>query len=182
MATPHDAHSATTAAPGGAHETVFPPFDPTHWSSQLFWLVVLFGLLYVLMSRIALPRVGKILEDRAERIAADLNAARAAQTQAAGAQRVHEKTVADARAAAQATAQEAYAAVTAEADAKRHTLEADLAAKLSAADAQIEAGKAAAMSNVHSIAADAAAAIIQQLTGRTPDRAAIDAALASQRS
>lgn len=181
MATPN-AHTATTAAPGGAHEAVFPPFDSTHWPSQLFWLAVLFGLLYVLMSRIALPRVGKILEDRAERIAADLNAARAAQTQAAGAQRVHEKTLADARAAAQATAQEAYNAVTAEADAKRHALEEELATKLSAADAQIEAGKAAAMANVHGIAADAAAAIVQQLTGRAPDRAAIDAALASQRT
>ena len=182
MATPHDAHTATTAAPGGAHEAAFPPFDPTHWPSQLFWLVVLFGILYLLMSRIALPRVGKILEDRAERIAADLNAARAAQEQAAIARQAHEKTVADARAAAQATAQEAHNALVAEADAKRQALEASLTAKLSAADAQIAAGKAAAMANVHGIAADAAAAIVQQLTGRTPDRAAIDAALASERA
>lgn len=181
MATPHDAHAATTAAHGGP-ETVFPPFDPTHWPSQLFWLVVLFGILYLLMSRVALPRVGKILEDRAERIAADLNAARAAQAKAATAQEMHDKTVAEARAVAQATARDAHNAVTAEADAKRHALEADLAAKLSAADLQIEAGKVAAMANVHGIAADAAAAIVQQLTGRTPDRAAIDAALASQRT
>ena len=181
MATPHDAHAATTAAHGGT-ETVFPPFDPTHWPSQLFWLVVLFGILYLLMSRIALPRVGQILEDRAERIAADLNAARAAQAQAATAQQAHDKTVADARAVAQATAREAHDAVTAEADAKRHALEADLAAKLAAADAQIAAGKTAAMANVQSIAADAAAAIVQQLTGRAPDRAAIQAALASERT
>ena len=180
MATPHDAHTATTAAPGGAHETVFPPFDPTHWTSQIFWLVVLFGLLYLLMSRIALPRVGKILDDRAERIAADLNAARAAQEQAAVAQRAHEKTVGDARAAARATAQEAHNAVTAEADAKRRALETSLAAKLSAADAQIATSKTAAMANVRGIAADTATAIVQQLTGRTPDHAAVEAALASE--
>lgn len=180
MAT-HDPHIATTEAPAAQHDAVFPPFDPTHWGSQLFWLVVLFGILYLLMSRIALPRVTRILDDRAERIAADLNAARAAQEQAAGAQRAHEKTMADARAAAQATAQEAHRAVTAEADAKRHTLEASLAEKVSAADAQIAASKTAAMANVREIAAEAATAIVQQLTGRAPDRAAIDAALTSER-
>ena len=173
---------AATDAHGAPGETVFPPFDSTHWGSQLFWLVVLFGLLYVLMSRIALPRVAAILDDRSQRIAADLNAARAAQTHAAEAERVHEKMVGEARAAAQATAQEAKNAVAAKAEAERKTLEAALATKLAASDAQIAAGKNAAMANVNTIAADAASAIIQQLTGRTPDRAAIDRALASQKA
>ena len=176
------AHAATEA-PGGAHvETVFPPFDPSHWSSQLFWLVVLFGLLYILMSRVALPRVGQILDDRAKRITADLAAARAAQEQAAEAERVHHKTVADAHAAAQATAQQAHQAVASEGDAKRRSLDAELAAKLSASDAQIDASKSAAMSNVRAIAAEAAAMIVQQLTGRAPDQAAIEAALASEKA
>ena len=173
---------AATDAHGAPGETVFPPFDATHWPSQLFWLVVLFGLLYVLMSRVALPRVAAILDDRSQRIAADLNAARAAQAHAAEAERAHEKTVGEARAAAQATAQEARNAVATQAEGERKTLEIALAAKLAAAEAQIAAGKNAAMANVNAIAADAAAAIIQQLSGRAPDRAAIDSALASQKA
>ncbi len=172
---------AATDPHGAPGETVFPPFDATHWPSQLFWLVVLFGLLYVLMSRIALPRVAAILDDRSQRIAADLNAARAAQAHAAEAERAHEKTVGEARAAAQATAQEARSAVAVQAESERKTLEVALAAKLAAAEAQIVAGKTAAMANVKTIAADAASAIVQQLTGRAPDRAAIDGALASQK-
>jgi F-type H+-transporting ATPase subunit b len=173
----HETH-ATTEASG---ETVFPPFDTTHFTSQIFWLVVLFGLLYWLMSRIALPRVGAILDDRATRIANDLAAARTAQEQAAEAQRQHDKTLADAKAAAQATAQETHRALAAEADAKRHALESELATKMAAAETQIAASKASAMSNVNTIATDAAHAIVEHLTGRAPDRAAIEAALAAQK-
>jgi F-type H+-transporting ATPase subunit b len=179
----HAGHAATTEAPGGVHvDTVFPPFDTTHFTSQLFWLVVLFGLLYLLMSRVALPRVGKILEDRSARIEGDLAAARAAQDKAAEAQRAHEKTVADAKLAAQATAQAAHNAVSAQTDAKRHSLEADLSQKLAAAETQIAASKTAAMSNVKTIAAEAAEAIVKQLTGRAADRTAIEAALASDKA
>lgn len=163
-------------------DTIFPPFDSSHWTSQLFWLVVLFGLLYWLMSRVALPRVTSILDDRAKRIDADLKAARAAQDQAADAQRLHEKTVADARAAAQTTAQGAREAVTSQADTRRRALESELAAKIAESDALIAQSKNAAMSNVRTIAADAAAAIVQQLTGRVPDPKAIDAALATEKA
>ena len=60
-----------TGEHAGEHHT-FPPFDPATFGSQLFWLVILFGLLYILMSRVALPRVGAILEERDNRIAGDL--------------------------------------------------------------------------------------------------------------
>ena len=47
---------------GGGHEA-FPPFDPTHFLSQIFWFVIAFAILYALMSRIALPRVGEIKQN-----------------------------------------------------------------------------------------------------------------------
>ena len=177
----HDSGHAGTQAPGGAHppEGSFPPFDTTHFASQLLWLAITFGLLYVLMSKIALPRIANILERRAAKIASDLDAARAAQTQAEAAQKQHEKTLADARAAAQATGQAAQAAVVAETEAKRKVLDNELQAKIAAAEAQIAQTKASAMTNVEAIARDAASAIIQQLTGRTADAQAITAAVAS---
>ncbi|MDE2578115.1 MAG: F0F1 ATP synthase subunit B [Hyphomicrobiales bacterium] len=171
---------ATTQAHGGAeHGGAFPPFDSTHYSSQLIWLVITFGLLYWLMSKVALPRVARILDDRQSKISGDLEAAKKAQADAEAAQAAHEKTLADARVKAQALGQEAHAQAAAEMDAKRKTLEADLAAKLAAADAQIAATKAKAMANVEGIARDTAAAIVQQITGKPADPQKIATALSS---
>ena len=74
MATSSDSHSAGTQAHGGApHSDVFPPFDTTHFSSQLLWLALTFGALYLLMSRVALPRIAGILENRQATISGDLD-------------------------------------------------------------------------------------------------------------
>jgi len=59
---------------GGGHE-VFPPFDATHFPSQILWFVIAFAILYALMSRIALPRVGEIKQMRRDKIASELDEA-----------------------------------------------------------------------------------------------------------
>ena len=157
----------------------FPPFDPAHFSSSLIWLAITFGALYLLMSRIALPRMEKILDTRRAKIDSDLDAAKSAKTQADAAAAAHAKTLADARARAQASAQAAREALNAQTDARRKALEGDLTAKLAAAEAQIAATKAQAMTNVAGIAHDTAAAIVQHLTGLTPDTKTIAAAIAA---
>ena len=170
---------AGTEAPGGGHENAFPPFDATHFASQFVWLAITFGLLYLLMSRVALPRVANILKDRGDRVAADVDAARAAQEKAEAARVEHDRTLAEAKARAQAVGQEAHQQLAAETDAKRKALESDLNAKLAVADAQIADMKTKAMANVESIARDAAMAIVEQITGKAADPEKIAAALAS---
>ena len=77
-ATPEtEATTHGTEAEGGAHGGAFPPLDPQHFPSQLLWLAIAFGLLYLLMSRVALPRVGAMLEARRSRISGDLARAKA---------------------------------------------------------------------------------------------------------
>ena len=66
---------------GGGHG-VFPPFDPTHYPSQIFWFVIAFAILYALMSRVALPRVGEIKTMRRDKIASELDEAQKLQAQA----------------------------------------------------------------------------------------------------
>jgi F-type H+-transporting ATPase subunit b len=181
----HDAegHHAGTEVPGDAHEGgAFPPFDSTHFTSELVWLAITFGALYALMSKIALPRVANILAARKDRIDSDLATASKAQDEAAAAAAAHEKTLADAKAKAQGLGQAAHADLTAQADARRATLESELNAKLVEAEAQIAATKTAAMANVDSIATDAAHAILQQITGKPADPAAVSAAVAALKS
>ncbi|HEX2135458.1 MAG TPA: F0F1 ATP synthase subunit B [Microvirga sp.] len=169
---------AGTAAPGGEPADVgFPPFETETYGGQLLWLAISFGLLYMLLSRVVLPRLGGIIEARREAIARDLDQAAAMKTRAEEAGAAYEKAVAEARARAQALAQETRSKLVAESEAKRKALEADLAARLAEAEAAIAARKAEAMSNVRAIAQDAAAAIVERLTGRPPSPQAVEAAL-----
>ena len=177
-----DTHTGTVAE-GGAHQGgAFPPFDSANFAPQLVWLVLVFAVLYVLMSRIALPRVANILENRRARIAKDVQDAEAMQRQASDAGEAHQKSISDARAKAQALGQAQRDKLAAESDTKRKALEASLNAKLSEAEANIAATKTKAMQSVNAIAQDAASAIVQQILGRAPTNEAVSAALSTPKN
>jgi len=158
-----DTHATTEA---GAHEEgVFPPFDPATFASQLLWLAITFGALYLLMSRIALPRIGGILDDRKARIDADIAAADASRQQTDAAIAAYEAALAAAKAKAQGIANESRDAIQADIAAKRTAVETDLAGKVSVAEARIAATKAEALTHVDEIATETAQAVVTQLVG-----------------
>jgi F-type H+-transporting ATPase subunit b len=171
------AHATSGAAGAAAHGGAFPPFASETFASQLLWLAIAFGLLYYVMSRMALPRVAAVMESRSQRIAGDLAEAERlrAESEAAGA--AYEKSLNDARNKAKAIAQEMRGTLTAESETQRKKLEAELHERLAAAEATIRAKTAEAMSNVRGIAADTAIVIVERLTGQAPSRTAVEAAL-----
>ncbi|TDR94555.1 F0F1 ATP synthase subunit B' [Enterovirga rhinocerotis] len=177
MATPQQTTS-TVGHPGDQHlEAGFPAFRTDTYATQLVWLAIAFGGLYYLMSKIALPKVAEVLENRRERIAADLDAAAKAKQESEAAATAYEEAIASARAKAGALAKETQDRLAAESAEERKRLEAELAAKLDAAERTIAERKAQAMTNVRGIASDAASAIVERLTGRPADQKAIDTAL-----
>ena len=93
--------------PGEQHAKGFPPFDATTFASQLLWLTLTFVALYLLMARVALPRVGAIIENRRQRVAGDLADAQRFKDQSDSAIAAYEKALADARGRAQTLANEA---------------------------------------------------------------------------
>lgn len=174
--------STTTSTEVTSGSSSFPPFDPANVAPQLVWLVLTFGALYLLMSKLALPRVADILHERKSKIDGDLGDAFAKRKAADEAAAEYEKTLADAKGRAQALAQQTHARLAAETEAKRVSLEAELSAKLAAGEAEIEAMKTKAMANVEQIAQEAASAIVEHLTGQAADPKAIAAAVASTKS
>jgi F-type H+-transporting ATPase subunit b len=170
-------HAASGAAEAGAHGGVFPPFAIETFASQLLWLAIAFGLLYYVMSRVALPRVAAVMENRSDRIAGDLAEAERlrAESEAAGA--AYEKSLNDARNKAKAIAQEMRDTLTAQSEAKRKALELELHERLVVAETTISAKTEEAMASVRGIAADTAVAIVERLTGQAPSRSVVDAAL-----
>ncbi len=167
--------NAHTEAP--AEEHAFPPFQAQHFPSQLLWLVLTFLLLYALMSRIALPRIGAIFAERRKRITDDLAAANRFKEQSEAANAAYQKALADARSRAQAIAGETREKQAAEAEAANKRLEAQLHDKLAAAEQSIAATRAAAMQNVGSIATETASAIVERLIGAPPSAQDVAAAV-----
>ena len=161
-----------------------PQFDPNTFLPQLFWLLVTFGLLYVIVGRVLLPRIAGVLEARQERIDDDLDRAAAVKGEAEAVMAAYEKAMADGKAEAQGLLRQAAEEMAAE-GAKRHEeLAAKLAGEVSAAEARIHDAQAAAVGNIGQVAGEVAQAAIQRLVGVEVDQAAagkaVEAAMAGE--
>ena len=179
MAESHgDAKGATahTEAEGG-HKAPFPPFQKDTFASQLVSLLIAFVALYLIVSKIALPRVGGVLDARQKAIEDDLAESQKLKDASDAALKSYESELAAARSRAQAIGAETRERLNAAAEAERKTLEQRLTQKLAEAEKTIAATREAAMSNVRGIAADAAAAIVQRLSGVLPDGKSVDSAV-----
>ncbi len=177
----HGAADAVHTETGVAHDAghgsgVFPPFDSTHYASQLLWLAITFGLFYLFLSRVVLPRIGGVIENRRDRIAQDLEQAARLKQDADNAIAAYEQELAAARKAA-SIAEAAREKGKGEADAERATAEAALESKLTEAEERIAAIKAKAMSDVGTIAEETTSAIVEQLLGTKADKADVTAAV-----
>jgi F-type H+-transporting ATPase subunit b len=153
--------------------------------SQVFWGAIIFALLYVLLSRLALPRVGQVIEQRARHIASELETAEESKGRADEAAKQMAEATARARAEAQASINAALDAAKQEAAGRIAALNQRLETQLHEAETQIDAARQAAMRALREVATDTAATVIGRLTGAPPDAArlegAIGAALADRR-
>jgi F-type H+-transporting ATPase subunit b len=167
--------TAHTEAPGGHPK--FPPFESEHFPSQLVWLAISFVLLYALMSKIALPRIGAIMAERSKVISDDLAAAERLKERSNAAQAAYEKALADARGRAQGIAAATREQQARETEDLHKRLDAQLHERIAAAEQSIAKSRGAAMSNVKSIAAEITSAIVERLIGQRPRDEDIAAAL-----
>lgn len=148
-----------------AASDVFPPFDPTYFPSQLFWLAISFVVLYVALDRFILPKIKTTIEDRRDRIADDLDAAAQAKADAEAAGEAYEKSLAEARSKAHGIAADTRDALDKELAQEAAKVEAELAEKQEAAETSIRAAKDKAFAEVRGIAASATAAAVEALAG-----------------
>lgn len=165
------------AGDGHGAKDPFPPFDPSTYGSQLLWLAITFGLLYYLMSKIALPRIASILEDRRDRIANDLSEAERLRAETDEAIAAYETDLANARKEAQGIAQATRDKLSSDIEAKRTQVEVELAEKLASAETRIQDIKTKALGEVSGIATDTADAIVAELLGQSADKAAVESAV-----
>jgi F-type H+-transporting ATPase subunit b len=159
--------TVTAEAAKEAHKSGgLPQLNAEHFAPQLFWLAVTFLALFFIMAKIALPRVGEVIEERRDRIKRDLEAASRLKAETDKALADYEKALADARANASGIAKETREALAAETDAERHRVDAQITAKLHEADARIATTKSKALTAIGDIAADTARAVVAKLIGQ----------------
>jgi len=160
-------------------ESAFPPFETSTYPSQLLWLAITFGLFYIFLQKVVLPRIGGILEVRRDRIAQDLDQAARMREESDAAVAAYEQDLAEARIKANAIANSARDKAKADAEAEQRKAEAALDVRLTEAERRIASIKDAAMSDVGVIAEETAAAIVEEMIGAKVDKRTAASAVAA---
>lgn len=162
-----------------------PQFDPAVWVPQLIWLAITFVVLYLLMSRVALPRVSEVLEEREVRINESLRKAERLRLNAEDAIASYEKTIADVRAKAAEEVRAAREEAAAESAKRNAELNERLTAQISAAEQRINLARNAAIAGLRDVAVTVSGAAIERLIGQQVDQkslaSVVDSVLREQR-
>lgn len=149
------------------------------WGNQIFWLVITLVAIYLVLSRIALPRIASVLAERQGTITTDIATAEDLKQKAQEAEKAYEQALADARSEAQAIAQKTRDEIKAQVDDAMAKADAEIAAKTAESEKAIAEIRASAMSNVEAVAKDTAGAIVVAFGGKA-DGAAIASAVADK--
>lgn len=156
-----------------------PQLDIGTFDNQIFWLVITLGVIYFVLSRVALPRIAAILAERQGTITNDIAAAEDLKVKAQDAEAAYDKALADARAEAQRIAAETKAAIQADLDVAIAKADAEIAAKTAESEKAIAEIRAGAMDAVTEVAKDTASEIVSVMGGKA-DASSVEAAVAAR--
>ncbi len=154
-----------------------PQLNMGDYLPQLVWLVITFVILFLIMWKLALPRVASVLETRKEKIDSDLEGANSMKREAEKVLAAYEASLSEARASAQTTIAERLQEMAAAAGERKTAFEAKLAEQTAADEARVAAARDQAMANIRDVAAGAAQAATARLIGVDVDKTALDAAI-----
>ncbi len=151
--------AAAASAPG------MPQLDFSTFPNQIFWLVLTLIAIYMILSRVALPRIGAVLAERQGTITNDIAKAEELKQQAVEAEDAYNRALAEARAEAQRIAAEARAEIQADLDVAIAKADAEIAAKAAESEKAIAEIRAGALESVKAVAKETAGEIVTALGG-----------------
>jgi F-type H+-transporting ATPase subunit b len=154
-----------------------PQLDVATFVPQLVWLAITFGILYLLMARIGLPRVGGVIDARRHRIDDDLARAAQMKTEAEAVMAAYQQSLAAARADAQTAVKATTDRLAAEAAERQRQLSETLAQQTAAAERQIAAAKDRALGEMPAIAIEVGRSVAEKVTGSAPNATSLAAAV-----
>jgi F-type H+-transporting ATPase subunit b len=178
----HAAEAADHAADVASHATEavgMPQLDFSSWPNQIFWLLVALVATYLILSRVALPRIEAVLAERVGTITNDLAAAEELKQKAVEAEEAYNKALADARAEANRIVADAKAEIQNDLDKATAKADAEIAAKAAESEKSIAEIRKGALEAIETVAKDTAKEIVSALGGKS-DAKSISAAVSSR--
>lgn len=170
--------TASTQVP--ASGAGFPPFKTDTFPSQIFWLTVTFAFLFVVLWRVAGPRINGVITSRRGAINSDIAAAQAARGKAESASSAYQAALHTAKTRANGLAEETRQTLNAEIAKAKASADEEAASAMAAAHARIKTTQEQARGHVLKAAEEAAIAIVARLTGETVSPADAAAAVREQ--
>lgn len=143
-----------------------PQLDFSTFPNQIFWLVVTLVVIYLVLSRVALPRIGSVLAERSGTITNDIAAAEELKQKAVEAEAAYEQALADARSEAAKIVAETKAGIQADLDAELAKADAKIAAKAAESEAAIAEIREGATKSVAAVAKDVAKDVVAAMGGK----------------
>ena len=162
--------NAQSAESGG-----MPQLNPEFWVSQIFWLLLTFGILYIVLSKFILPKISSNLEARKSQILENIEMAEKQREQSEIKIKEFEKIILDSKNKAKNYFNDARKKVLEDINKKREVLENEISEEIKAAEKEITNLKNNAPEKINKIAIETSADLIKQLIGMEVNNSSISA-------
>lgn len=165
-----EAHDAAAGAHGAGEAVGMPQLDFSTWPNQIFWLLVTLVAIYLIVTRVAVPRIGAVLAERRGTITNDLAAAEELKLKATEAEAAYNEALATARAEAAKIVAAAKAEIEADLAKATAKADADIEAKAAVSEQRIAEIRAGALESVTEVAKETAKELVSVLGGKADAR------------
>jgi F-type H+-transporting ATPase subunit b len=158
-----------------AESSGMPQLNPEFWISQIFWLTLTFGILYVVLSKLILPKIGKNLEMRKSQILENIEAAEKQRKESELKIEEYEKIVQNSKNEARNYFYQAKEKVLKDINLKKDSLDKELNKEIQKAEIEIKELKNKAPGKINKIAVETSADLLKQLIGAEVNSSSISA-------
>jgi len=160
-----------------ASEAGMPQLDPTYWASQAFWLILIFTLLYLTLSKMFIPKIKESLDDRENKIKDDLDEAQKLKSVAEEKLREYEIIIEKTKKEVQKVIFESKNKLSSEIQNKRKKIEKEIETEIKNAEKEIESLKKESLINISTISEEITSKVIEMVSGEPLNQSSIKAAV-----
>ena len=158
-------------------EAGMPQLDPTYWASQAFWLILIFTLLYLTLSKILIPKIKESIDDRENKIKDDLDEAHKLKTLAEKKLKEYEAEIESAKKEVQKIIFEIKKKLSSEIIIKKKKFEKEIELEVKNAEQEIEDLKKESLTNISNISEEITSKLIEMVSGDPLNQSSIKASV-----